>query len=155
MVWDETTKDWVPRWGYKSKKQIEEKHNIIMEYGPNDDIYEDKFERQKLEKKLVKEKQKLQTIQNKMAEKKILKKQNSFVKDKRITKTKEGVKKNLAIAQKSTASMGVYDKKAHKEEQQLKVRKRKIVPEFRSATQEKSRDLDILNSLQGKKYVKK
>merc|ERR1712159_22348 len=41
MVWDEITKDWVPRWGYKSVKQNAEKANIIMEVKDNaENIYE-------------------------------------------------------------------------------------------------------------------
>eukprot|EP00452_MALV-II_sp_L67-6_P000166 gene166-39_t len=31
LVWDEITKDWVPRWGYKSIKQIEDKATPVID----------------------------------------------------------------------------------------------------------------------------
>ena len=34
MVFDEITKDWVPRFGHGSVKKIEEKHNWLMEEKP-------------------------------------------------------------------------------------------------------------------------
>lgn len=34
MVYDEITKDWVPRYGMGSAKKIEEQHNWLMEDKP-------------------------------------------------------------------------------------------------------------------------
>lgn len=55
LVFDETTNDWVPRWGPKSQKKIEAKNNWLMVDKPNDGI--DPFTKKKQESKLVHEKE--------------------------------------------------------------------------------------------------
>jgi regulator of ribosome biosynthesis len=49
MVYDEITKDWVPRFGHGSVKKIEEQHNWLMEDKPGQG---NPFEKRKEEKKL-------------------------------------------------------------------------------------------------------
>lgn len=44
MVYDEITKDWVPRWGSNSVKKIQDDAEFIIEAKPGDDIYQDPFE---------------------------------------------------------------------------------------------------------------
>lgn len=56
MVYDDITKDWVPRFGHKSVKKIEEKHNWLMEEKPGEG---NPFQKRKEEKKLQMEKQNL------------------------------------------------------------------------------------------------
>lgn len=56
MVYDEITKDWVPRYGYGSIKQIKDKANIIMEEKPKHvEAGLDPFTYAKNEKKIEKE----------------------------------------------------------------------------------------------------
>ena len=64
MIYDEVTQDYVPRWGYKSKKQIEDKALAIIETKPGEDPYQDPFEKRALEKRLLKERQKLNEMKN-------------------------------------------------------------------------------------------
>ena len=35
VIYDPITKDWVPRWGHKSAKNIEEAHNWVMDDKPS------------------------------------------------------------------------------------------------------------------------
>jgi hypothetical protein len=42
-----------------------------------------------------------------------------------LREKKQEVEKKLSIAQSATASMGRFDKKAHKDERKLKVKRRK------------------------------
>lgn len=52
------------------------------------------------------------------------------------------------IAQNSTGSMGKFDKKAHKMEQQKQVKKKiKKNVVFANSKEEKGRNIDILNSV--------
>ena len=67
MVYDEITQDWVPRWGYKSIKHIQEKANWMIEEKPNQPALpqgEDPFAKNKQEKKLNIQKQKLREMKN-------------------------------------------------------------------------------------------
>jgi hypothetical protein len=45
------------------------------------------------------------------------------------------------LAQLSTASMGLFDKKAHKEEPELRKKRKNSAPEFKSTNEERKRDL--------------
>lgn len=66
MVWDENVQDWVPRWGAYSIKKNEDKYTPVIEVKGSEDPYEDPFLRKSLEKRLLKEKQKMNEIKNKM-----------------------------------------------------------------------------------------
>merc|ERR1719329_166202 len=50
LVFDDTVQDWVPRHGYKSKKQMEAKQNWCVEVKPGDDPHEDPFEKLRAQK---------------------------------------------------------------------------------------------------------
>ncbi len=55
MIWDEGSKDWVPRWGYKSKRQREEQREWLIEEKKTDKPFEgdeDPFLRKKRDGKL-------------------------------------------------------------------------------------------------------
>ncbi len=58
---------------------------------------------------------------------------------------KASVEQNLAVAQNSTASMGRFDKKTHKEERKLKVKRRKEYRNFSNVGEEVERNKDILS----------
>jgi len=96
-----------------------------------------------------KEKQNLREMKNKLEAKGIkasayMKQDQKEVNKSKTKKTKKGVAKMLEIAQKSTASMGLFDKKAHKEEPEIKKKRKNNVQPFKNGIQEKQRNLDIL-----------
>ena len=65
MVYDEITKDWVPRFGMGSVKKIEDRHNWVMEEKQKHlESGLDPFTYKKNEKKLEKEKQDLRELKN-------------------------------------------------------------------------------------------
>ena len=66
LVFDEITKDWVPRWGPGSKKKIEEKHNWLLEDKPGTEGGADPFTVQRQQKKLQLEKENLRRIKNEL-----------------------------------------------------------------------------------------
>mmetsp|Transcript_20781 Transcript_20781/g.15285 ORF Transcript_20781/g.15285 Transcript_20781/m.15285 type:complete len:98 (+) Transcript_20781:361-654(+) len=61
MVFDPITKDWVPRHGYKSVKQVQDKHEWVMT-DKGDSV--DPFTKKREEKRLAKEKEKLKHMKN-------------------------------------------------------------------------------------------
>jgi len=54
---------------------------------------------------------------------------------------------NFFLAQGSTASMGLFDKKAHKEEPELKKKRKNTAPTFGNSKEENKRNLDILDQV--------
>ncbi len=131
LVYDEITKSWVPRYGFGSKKHIEDAATGIVEDHTGLPMsVRDPFEERIRAKKLNVEKHKLREIKNKMAAAK-------------TEKAKSEIGEALKIAQRSTASMGKFDKKAEKEPE-AKPRKEKIDTSKWSLKDEKKRNLDIL-----------
>lgn len=113
MVWNEQVKDWVPRWGFGSTKQIEEKHDWVIEAKAGQDPNEDPFQKRKMEKKLVQAKQKMREVRN-MAESLGEKVPAGVVgMPNRVEKRgKANLKESLRRAQTSSASIGKFDKQA-------------------------------------------
>lgn len=151
MVYDEITKSWVPRHGHGSIKKIQDSVDIIREVKPGDDPNENPFEKKTLEKKLQKENQKFREVRNKLEAKGLKTKDIRNEHDpkiKRSKKLKQETNKSLKIAQQSTASMGMFDKKAHKEEPELLKKRKNVTPAFKDFNQEKKRDLDILEMIE-------
>jgi len=164
MVWDEISKDWVPRWGFGSKKKIEKRADFIRPVKPGENPNQDPWEKEALEKGLTQNKQKMAEMKNKLHKKNIkpgmlkkigkrdedakLRVNKKEAKRKQLSEKKDKLKKSLMIAQNSTASMGKFDKKAHKMEQQKKVKK-KIKKEGLGANtkQERGRMTEILNNV--------
>lgn len=65
MIYDEVSKDWVPRFGMGSAKKIAERHNWVMEERKKHvDAGLDPFTYKKNEKNLEKEKQNLRELKN-------------------------------------------------------------------------------------------
>jgi len=131
LVYDEITKSWVPRFGFRSKKHIEDSATGIVEDNTGISLSEvDPFVARKEQKKLQMEKQKLREIKNKIAAAK-------------SEKAKEEIGEALKIARRSTASMGKFDKKS-KNEKPAKPQKEKIDGSKWNLKDEKKRSLDIL-----------
>ncbi|EGR32592.1 ribosome biogenesis regulatory, putative [Ichthyophthirius multifiliis] len=153
MVYDKITQDYVPRWGANSIKKIEEKNNPIIEVKKMK-ILMKILSLEKIRKKILQERQKLNEIKNKMEAKghnlrELTKGKQKLKQDKKL------VAKKLQVAQNSTRSMGTYDQKAHKDEVQTKTKKRRINPEFTNFKEEKKRNMDILDFIQKGDIVKK
>ena len=131
FVFDEITKAWVPRYGFKSIKHIQDEATGIIEDKEGIPLAESNpFEERKIEKKLEIEKQKMREIKNKIAAT-------------RNQKAKEDISETLKIAQRSTASMGKHDKKASKKEPESKPQKEKINVSKWDIKQERKRNLNI------------
>lgn len=92
-VFDESTQDWVPRWGANSVKKLEEKRNIIVEENKGEP-QTDPFARKYMEKHLQAEKHKLREEKNNL--RKIGEKAKSSYTD-RLADRKKKVKKVLDI----------------------------------------------------------
>merc|ERR1712222_65837 len=125
MVFSELTQDSVPRYGKGSEKALKEKSEWAIE--EKEDLKgKDPFTLRKQEKKLNKlneKKKELSNFQNaekeKVSKSKDMKEKNSDskiksfkkVKNERLEKDKKGLSSQLENIQKSTASMGKFDKK--------------------------------------------
>lgn len=71
MVYDEISKDWVPRWGYGSIKKIQKSADFIRAVKPGENPNQDPWERERMEKEMGKNKQKMAEIKNKLHKKNI------------------------------------------------------------------------------------
>ena len=137
MVYDEQTKEYRPQWGYK---KANEDHTAIMEAAPGDDGTVDPFERKLNEKKERIQKQKNQEKRN---IEEAAGKHHLPTSEKPSNKeTKAQAKAALALAQKSTASVGKFDKKL-KGEKRAPL-KRKVEHMSGGSAAEKSRSLELL-----------
>jgi len=129
MVWDEFAQDWKPRFGAGSAKKVED--DWVIEHRPGDDPSVDPFERRSLEKQENKLKNKRQQMKNlAAAEGERVPGTidlNSAIDKARKTSKQSGKRKHhvdaaLDIAQRSTASMGKFDKLKSVEPAPKKVR---------------------------------
>ena len=66
LVYDEVSGDWVYRYGAKGIKKIREKFDVVREVKPGEDPYSDPWEKDKLQKKLKRQKQELNEVKNKL-----------------------------------------------------------------------------------------
>jgi regulator of ribosome biosynthesis len=170
-VLDPVTGRFVRRFGHKSIKKLQEKRTAIIEVKPGED-HIDPFERMAVEKKLMLAKEKQKALQNQMraagVNMKILRenksrfdtvqpekksKKRDFKANKKQERDgfKKSLDKTLKNAQISTASMGVYDKKATKNEKSVKRKKKKNVN--LSVSDEKERGLKMLKILKKKDEI--
>ena len=174
LVYDPIQKDWVPRWGKDSIKHLAEKDDWIMaEKGRHVMAGMNPFELEKANKKKGLEKQKLAELKNKMhkagAGKDIQILDNNNAKNSMKLKEEgqrnairkreaKSLQKSLALAQKSTGSMGIFDRKLKKEPEAAKsqrVEKKKsnngLHELERSRSSEKQRNLKVLNFMARKR----
>lgn len=130
MVYDEASKDWVPRWGYKSiKKAQREREDAIIEVGPGQNAYEDPFEKRAAERQLLKAKQKAREIRNQVEGlgRKMPQISAPDLTAAKIGKRgKDGLNEALRRAQTSTRSVGKFDRSAQGEKD-LRSKRQKIV----------------------------
>ncbi len=132
FVYDEITQKWVPRYGSKGIKQIQDDATGVIEDNTGIPLAErDPFDERKQDKKLRVEKQNLREMRNRLVASK-------------TEKAKDDISEALKIAQRSTASMGRHDKKAAKHEPDAKPRKEKIDVSKFNVGDEKKRNMDIL-----------
>lgn len=164
MVYSEAVNDWVPRWGKGSKKQIDDKLNWVMEekqHGVNP------FEQKSNEKQLAKLKQQKRQAKNEEYAGKVLNKNNSennvnksklskkqvkalkSMKElKKLGDEKKNLSKRLEQVQKSTRSMGNFDKKLKNEKELNLIKKKRVSNDIlMDKSKEKSRDKRILDSI--------
>ena len=120
LVYDEDTKQWIPRWGYKSKQsQKDREWAIEMPKNVSDDT--DMFQKRKEAKKNRVEKNEFQRLRN------IARNSGKSLKSVDTSKLgvnptagglgKEDLNKQFHIAKKSTASLGKFDKKVKGEDE--------------------------------------
>jgi len=144
MIYSETAADWVPRWGKGSAKQIDKNAEWAIEEKPGQEG-KDPFATRNQEKKLNLLREKRKELKNDERNKKtgnkkedgngkapqktqFSKKDRKIKKDEkateRISKDKKNLSRTLETVQKSTASMGNFDKKL-KNEKELNILKKK------------------------------
>ena len=164
-IYDPITRKWYRRFGKNSIKKIQEARDVIIECKPGEE-HIDPFEKRDLEKKIMLEKEKSKAINNQMRaagiNMKLLREKKSLY-DTKITPKKRDTKEKkrgdrqlientLKNAQISTASMGIYDKKATKTEKEVKRKKKKNVN--LTPSEEKERSLKFLKFLKKKDEIK-
>ena len=175
MVYSEEVGDWVPRWGKGSIKHIQDSMNWVME---DKEEGVNPFEQKSNEKQLAKAKQMKRQIKNEEFAKKYLaeKKGNSnqinnngndnnsvpkqhiskkmrkaFKAQKeiqRLNEDKKNLGKRLEQVQKSTRSMGNFDKKLKNEKEINLLKKKRVSKDILiDKSKEKSRDQRILDNI--------
>ena len=154
MVYSELAGDWVPRWGKGSIKQIEKKANWAMEDdGSGIDPFTVK-ENKKLLAKTKQEKRELKNQINAMAENKVVPKKGKKLQKEinRLDEDKKQLSKRLEQVQKSTRSMGHFDKKLKNEKELNIIKKKKVSTDvLLNRKHERSRDKMIMESVLNKK----
>lgn len=144
LVWDELSQDWKPRWGYKSAKKGAEGAQWAYEVKEGEDPKANPFERVSAEKRLLKARQKMREVRNKVeaAGGKI----RASVPDltNSTKRGKDGLREAIKRAQVSSASFGKFDRVAPNEATNLQPKVRKVNTAT-SPGQEKERYLKQVN----------
>jgi len=158
MVYSEIAGDFVPRWGKNSIKKIEKYTNWALE----DKNGQNQFDVLNNEKKLKIEKQKKREARNNLneiiqnGEESIVKKMSKKERKKmriqkefdKLANDKKNLNKRLEQIQKSTRSMGKFDRKLKNEKELNIIKKKKVNEEVRkSISGEKKRDKQILKGI--------
>lgn len=147
MVWDETAKDWKPRFGYK--RANDESKEWVLEVPSNADPYEDQFEKRAKAKKERIAKNELQRLRN-IARRtgKPMPGTGSLTGQKQSVKELES---SFHVTKRATASLGRFEDKIKNEKPQKNIgKKRKFDPVVGSLETEKTRQLNILSQLTSK-----
>ncbi|XP_067671031.1 ribosome biogenesis regulatory protein homolog [Haliotis asinina] len=144
MVWDEVHKEYRPRWGYK--RANDDTKDWLIEVPQNADPNEDQFAKRKKAKTERIAKNELQRLRN------YSRARMSKVPGVGLTPTekpsKEHLSKALAVARKSTASIGHFtDKLPNEKKSKYSGKKRKFESNYGDLKVESSRQMDILNSI--------
>jgi len=113
MVWDETRKEWLPRFGKDSIKNKNIEDQWVIEHNDNiDPQFEDPFEEKMAKRKEAIGKQKKREERNNIATTKNLPSTVSLTSDANAGKdrVKLDIDHALYLSKTSTASVGVFDK---------------------------------------------
>ncbi|XP_064595402.1 ribosome biogenesis regulatory protein homolog [Liolophura sinensis] len=147
MAWDEQKKEYRPRWGYK--RAGDDTKDWVIEVPENADPYEDQFEKRMKSKKERVAKNELNRLRN------IARAQKTKVPGVGLTPTdtptKDHVGKALAVAKRSTASIGRFTESLPKEKpSRFTGKKRQFEPNYGNIKSEKLKQLNILNLILNK-----
>ena len=144
LVWDETSKDWVPRWGANSIKHKQDKQDWVIEVPANST--EDPFEKKRVAAQLISAKQKLREARNKVelsGERLPAGVNSGLVEGKK--RTKETLDEVLKRAQVSSGSAGKFDRRIQNEKVVEQGKKKKLLSS--NTAKEKDQALKIMNSV--------
>jgi len=145
MVFDEQSKEYKPRWGYK--RANDDTQDWLIPVPDNADPNEDQFEKRMKAKKERIAKNELQRLRN------IAGNMKGKVPGVGLTPTmtpdKAHLSRALVAAKTSNASMGMFTETLHKEAEGVKGvgKKRKFLPNVSETGKEKQRALDILANI--------
>lgn len=147
MIFDETSGDWKPRYGFKSAKQNEDRAQGIMEVKTGHDSMANPFDKKKAEGKLIAAKQKMREVRNRVeaAGSRLSAAAPNLDVGMRAggdaaKRGAAGLKEALRRAQTSSASAGKFDRAAPNEAANLQRKKQKVT-QFRTLGEEKERYL--------------
>jgi len=150
LVFDEVSGDWKPRWGYKSvKKEGDKANNWAHEVKAGENPFDNPFEKQNAEKKLLVARQKMREVRNKVealggkmkaAAPNLVGADGGPRNRGNTGRGKDGLKEAVKRAQTSSGSFGKFDRIAPGEATNLQSKKRKGIG-AQSASQEKERYL--------------
>jgi len=141
FVWDEAKKDWGRRYGFN--KANDESKDWVIEVPANADPNEDQFSKRKAEKKERVSKNEFQRLKNVSRANKVSVRNDGTLKKSSSTLK---MKKALAAAKSSDASMGQYSEKASKDEEKQTYgvnKRKKYEPNLGNLKREKEKQLKI------------
>jgi len=149
LVWDEMVKKWVPRFGFR-KAEAEHAKDWLLEVPKNADPYEDQFEKKSEAKSERVAKNELQRLRNLARSKKVEVPAGKGLASKE-RQSKEELHQAVHVAHKATASLGKFQPKVPGKNKPPKGtgKKRQFQPLINS--EEKSRNLDVLQKIMNKK----
>jgi len=154
MIFDEESKSWKPRFGYKRGK--DDTKEWCLEVPVNADPNEDQFEKKNSEKKERVAKNELQRLHNIKRNNKESNYNDNSSNNNLIQKTdkkrvKEEILKDIDLAKLSTASLGKFQEKLPKEKENKKRGKKRTFESVTgSALSEKERALEVWNKINKK-----
>lgn len=148
LVWDETTKEWRRRWGYKRAK--DDTKAWMIEVPNTADPNEDQFAKRKNAKKERVAKNEYNRLKN------IARAQKVQIPGLGLTpkaqQSKTELAKAVSVAKTSTASVGRFQDRLPKEKPAKNTgKKRKFDPLIGDFSNEKQKQLDLLKVMDGKK----
>lgn len=145
MEWDEESKSWKPRWGYK--RAGDKTKEWVLEVPANADPNEDQFEKEIKAKKERVAKNELQRLRN------IARRRGKKVPGIGETLAPDGnksipqLKKTYDVARQSTASLGRFDDKLKGEKPTKNQGKKRKFEALGYSSKEKQKQLDLLNNM--------
>lgn len=138
LVFDEIAQDWRPRYGYKSIKQNDDKHNGILEVKAGQDSYSNLFEKKGAESSLIAAKQKMREVRNRVEAAggrlkaaapdldQGMRSGGRYGTGASVMRGAAGLKEAMKRAQVSSASFGKFDRVAPNERTDLQPKRRKV-----------------------------